>query len=164
MPRNEPDPAARPLLVGSLMPPLVPPTFEEMMLRLTTLTSPGSVVLGWFFLNLSRSTSRSAASWSNTIALFVAFTRGSTGTMGLGVTGAFSTGFSGLGGGGGGGGGGGSWTNWTTLPGHGSVLTTRPWRRRDGIRTAKMPNTMVRLRRMTRKRRSVSSDGDHGKS
>src|SRR5882724_5583869 len=32
MPRREPEPATRPLLVGPLMPPLVPPTFEEMML------------------------------------------------------------------------------------------------------------------------------------
>jgi PEP-CTERM motif-containing protein len=55
------------------------------------------------------STSRSAASWSNTCRLFCALTRGSTGTAGLGTAGAFSTGFSGLGGGGGGGGGGGSY-------------------------------------------------------
>ncbi len=52
MPRSDPEPAARPLLVGALMPPLVPPTFEEMMLRLTTLTSPGSVVFCWFFCEL----------------------------------------------------------------------------------------------------------------
>src|ERR1700674_3009779 len=114
------------------MPPLVPPALEEMMLRLTTLTSPGSVVFGWFFANLSRSTSRSDASWSNTCALFAAFTRGSTGTTGLGATGALSTGFSGLGGGGGGGGGGGSITSCTTLSGSDSVFTTCSWRGKKG--------------------------------
>ena len=46
MPFNEPEPAARPLLVGALMPPLVPPAFEVMIERCTTLTSPGSVVFG----------------------------------------------------------------------------------------------------------------------
>ena len=46
MPRNEPEPEASPLLVGALMPPLVPPALEVMMLRVTWLTSPGSVVFG----------------------------------------------------------------------------------------------------------------------
>src|SRR6266404_4196634 len=162
MPRSDPEPAARPLLVGPLMPPLVPPTFEEMMLRLTTLTSPGSVVFGWFFANLSMSTSRSAASWSNTCRLFCALTRGSTGVVGLGTAGAFSAGFSGLGGGGGGGGGGGSMTNCTTLSGRDSVFTTILCRGRKGMMTAMMANTMARLRRMARKRRSMVAVGGHG--
>ena len=46
MPRSDPEPAASPLLVGALMPPLVPPAFEVMIFRVTTLTSPGSVVFG----------------------------------------------------------------------------------------------------------------------
>jgi hypothetical protein len=46
MPFNDPDPAASPLLVGALMPPLVPPAFEVMIERCTTLTSPGSAVFG----------------------------------------------------------------------------------------------------------------------
>jgi len=41
--------------VGALMPPLVPPALELMMLRVTCVTSPGSVVFCWFFWNLSRS-------------------------------------------------------------------------------------------------------------
>ena len=37
-------------------------------------------------------------------------------------------------------------------------------RGRNGMITAMIANTMARLRRMTRKRRSISSDGDHGRS
>src|ERR1700721_4637398 len=65
MPFSEPEPAARPLLLGALMPPLVPPAFDVMIFRVTTLTSPGSVVLGWSFANLARQTgSRSVANAS----------------------------------------------------------------------------------------------------
>jgi hypothetical protein len=46
MPFSEPEPAASPLLVGALMPPLVPPAFEVMSERCHLLTSPGSVVFG----------------------------------------------------------------------------------------------------------------------
>src|SRR6185437_3018659 len=168
MPRSEPDPAARPLLVGALMPPLVPPAFEEMMFLCTTLTSPGSVVFGWFFANLSRATWSRSAARSSRLAnkpLFDALPRGSTGFgTGLALGVAFSTGFSALGGGGGGGGGGGSMTSCTTLSGRESVFTTCSCRGRNGRITATITNTMARLRRMTRKRRSISSDGDHGRS
>ena len=44
MPRSEPDPEASPLLVGELIPPLVPPALEVIRERVTVLTSPGSVV------------------------------------------------------------------------------------------------------------------------
>src|SRR5271168_3827045 len=53
IPFSEPEPAASPLLVGALIPPLVPPAFDWMSDRWTTLTSPGSVVFGWFLANLS---------------------------------------------------------------------------------------------------------------
>src|ERR1700678_1752174 len=102
MPFSDPEPAARPLLVGALM----PPAFDEMILRVTMLTSPGSAVLGWSFANLSRSTWSRNAARSSMLAsspLFDALTRASTGGVGLAATGAFSTGFSGLRGGGGGG-------------------------------------------------------------
>src|SRR6202011_1004821 len=124
MPFSEPEPEASPLLVGALIPPLVPPALLVMSDRCTTVTSPGSVVLGWFLENLSRSTSRSAARSSESAEMLLfALTRGSTGTgVGLAVTGAFSRGFSGFGGGGGGGGGGGSITRRTTPYGKDSVF------------------------------------------
>ena len=84
--------------------------------------------------------------------------------MGLVATGAFSIGFSGFGGGGGGGGGGGSMTSCTTRSGKESVFTTCSCRGRKGMSTAKIANTMARLRKMVRKRRSISSEGDHGSS
>ena len=42
--------------------------------------------------------------------------------------------------------------------------TTRSCRGRNGMSSAMIANAMARLRRMTRKRRSISSDGDHGSS
>jgi hypothetical protein len=46
MPFKDPDPAASPLLVGEEIPPLVAPAFAVIKLRVTVLTSPGSVVFG----------------------------------------------------------------------------------------------------------------------
>ena len=55
-------------------------------------------------------------------------------------------------------------TSCTTRSGSESVLLTRSVRGRKGMMTAMIANTMARLRRMTRKRRSISSDGAHGRS
>src|SRR6202011_4238174 len=73
-------------------------------------------------------------------------------------------GFSGFGGGGGGGGGGGSITSCTTRSGKDSVFCT-VWRcGRNHMSLGMMANAMTRLRKMVRKRRSISSAGDHGSS
>src|ERR1700761_8667297 len=157
MPFKEPEPDAKPLLVGELMPPLLPPAFEVMTLRVTMLTSPGSVVLGWFLVNLSRSFLSRRAARSSRLAsrpLLDALTRGSTGTGGVGtlLTGAFSSGFSGFGGGGGGGGGGGSMTSCTTRSGSESVFVTISWRGRKAIKIAINRKAIAKFRRMTRKR------------
>jgi hypothetical protein len=65
----------------------------------------------------------------------------------------------------GGGGGGGSITSCTTRSGRESVFTTRSCRGRNGMITAMIANTMSEVAQDdVRKRRSISSDGDHGNS
>ena len=151
--------------MGALMPPLVPPTFEEMMLRLTTLTSPG---IGRLRLVLRKFVHVDVAQRRELVEHRARSSAPSPADppapRAWASTGAFSSGFSGFGGGGGGGGGGGSITNCTTRSGNESVFTTILCRGRKGMSTAMIANTMARLRRMARKRRSISSDGDHGNS
>jgi hypothetical protein len=55
-------------------------------------------------------------------------------------------------------------TSCTTRSGSDSVFVTSWWRGRNGMMTAITANAMRRPRKMIRKRRSISSEGDQGNS